>query len=192
MFSDWHPGPLWFEYYPLSDQAKNLVPLSLYPRKMRAVIQRVLSAKVTVDGAVTGQIANGLLVLLGIAKTDTPGDSDTLVEKILNLRIFPDNKGKMNLSLIDTAGSLLVVSQFTLYGDCRKGRRPSFDDAAPGEQARLLYEHFVDAARAKAVHVQTGIFQAHMEVSLVNEGPVTLIVESPPAAISNAPTTETA
>ena len=143
---------------------------------MRAVVQRVSEARVEVDGAITGEIAGGLLVLLGVTKTDTSSTAAAMVDKILNLRIFSDEAGKMNLSLLDTGGSLLAVSQFTLYGDCRKGRRPSFDQAAPAEQARALYEEFVAVAR-RSVRVETGIFQAHMEVSLVNDGPVTLIVD---------------
>jgi D-aminoacyl-tRNA deacylase len=145
---------------------------------MRAVIQRVSEARVTVAGSVLGEIGPGLLALLGVAKPDTAADAEYLAEKILNLRVFPDEAGKMNRSLLDTGGALLVVSQFTLYGDCRKGRRPSFDDAAPAEQARPLYEHFVEVARRSGVRVETGVFQAHMEVSLVNDGPVTLLVES--------------
>src|SRR5882724_1514459 len=145
---------------------------------MRAVIQRVTSARVEVDGKTTGEIGGGLLVLLGVAKPDTAADADYLVEKVVNLRIFPDDAGKMNRSLIESGGALLVVSQFTLYGDCRKGRRPSFDGAAGAEQARALYEHFVAAARRTGVRVETGVFQATMAVSLTNDGPVTLIVES--------------
>ena len=145
---------------------------------MRAILQRVSEARVTVDGAIAGEIGPGLLVLLGVAKPDTAADAQFLVDKILNLRIFADAAGKMNLSLLDTRGDLLVVSQFTLYGECRKGRRPSFDAAAPAEQARALYETFVDLARPSGLRVATGEFQAHMEVSLVNDGPVTLIVES--------------
>lgn len=148
---------------------------------MRAVIQRVTSAKVEVDGAVVGEIGAGLLVLLGVGKGDTPSDAGYLAAKITGLRIFSDPAGKMNLSLAETGGAMLAVSQFTLYGDCRKGRRPSFDPAAPPDQARALYEHFVEAARSAGLRVETGIFQAHMAVSLVNDGPVTLIVESPPA-----------
>jgi D-tyrosyl-tRNA(Tyr) deacylase len=145
---------------------------------MRAVIQRVTDAQVVVDAAITGKIGSGLLVLFGVAKPDTQADVEFLVDKILNLRIFSDAQGKMNLSLLDTAGSLLVVSQFTLYGDCRKGRRPGFDAAAPPDLARSLYEKFIDLARLRGVHVEAGIFQAHMEVSLVNDGPVTLILET--------------
>jgi D-tyrosyl-tRNA(Tyr) deacylase len=145
---------------------------------MRAVIQRVSRARVRVQESVLGEIGPGLLVLLGVAKLDTAADAGFLVEKILNLRVFPDEAGKMNRSLLDTGGALLVVSQFTLYGDCRKGRRPSFDDAAPAQLARPLYEHFVEVARQSGLRVETGVFQAHMEVSLVNDGPVTLLVES--------------
>lgn len=145
---------------------------------MRAVVQRVGNARVEVGGAVTGEIGAGLLVLLGIAKTDTDADSDFLAEKILNLRIFSDDAGKMNRSVLETGGAMLVVSQFTLYGDCSQGRRPSFDQAAPAGEARMLYERFVIAARRSAIRVETGVFQAAMAVSLTNVGPVTLIVES--------------
>jgi D-tyrosyl-tRNA(Tyr) deacylase len=145
---------------------------------MRALLQRVTEAKVTVDETVTGQIGVGLLVLLGVSKLDTEADAEFVVQKVLNLRIFEDEHGKMNRSILDTGGGMLVVSQFTLYGDCRKGRRPSFDDAAPAEQARALYGHFVAVARRTSLRIETGVFQAHMSVSLVNDGPVTLIVES--------------
>jgi D-tyrosyl-tRNA(Tyr) deacylase len=145
---------------------------------MRALIQLVTNAHVEVDGAVTGQIETGLLVLLGVSKTDTQADADYLVEKIANLRIFPDEAGKMNRSLMDVGGSLLAVSQFTLYGDCRKGRRPGFDLAAPPEQARALYEYFVEKARRAGIRVETGVFQAHMAVSLTNDGPVTFMLET--------------
>jgi D-aminoacyl-tRNA deacylase len=144
---------------------------------MRALLQRVTEARVTVDKTVTGEIGAGLLVLLGVSKLDTAADAEFVAQKVLNLRIFEDENGKMNRSLLDTGGAMLAVSQFTLYGDFRKGRRPSFDAAAPSEQARALYEHFVAVAR-RTVRVETGIFQAHMSVSLVNDGPVTLIVES--------------
>jgi|SRR6185437_14668287 len=146
---------------------------------MRAVVQRVSRAKVEVDGAVTGEIGAGLLVLLGISKDDTPAIAGVLAEKIVHLRIFQDEAGKMNRSLIETGGALLVVSQFTLYGDSRKGRRPSFEQAAGAEQARSLYEHFLAAARRTGVLVEAGVFQATMAVTLVNDGPVTLILESP-------------
>ncbi len=144
---------------------------------MRALLQRVTEARVTVDGSVTGEIGAGLLVLLGVSKADKEADAEFVAQKVLNLRVFEDENGKMNRSLLDTGGAMLVVSQFTLYGDCRKGRRPSFDEAAPAEQARALYEHFVAVAR-RTVRVETGIFQAHMSVSLINDGPVTLIVET--------------
>ncbi len=145
---------------------------------MKAVVQRVSRASVTVDGTVTGAIHRGLLVLLGVAKSDTEQSADYLVDKIAGLRIFPDENGKMNRSLVDTGGAILVVSQFTLYGDCRKGRRPSFDAAATPELARSLYEYFVTRARALQIPVETGVFQAHMDVELINDGPVTLILES--------------
>ena len=131
-----------------------------------------------VEGSVTGEIGSGLLVLVAAGKkSDTPADADFLAAKIAGLRIFADNEGKMNLSVSETGGSLLVVSQFTLYGDCRKGRRPSFDKAAPTEQARSC-RYFVSAAKRTGVPVQTGVFQADMAVSLTNDGPVTLILES--------------
>ena len=145
---------------------------------MRALLQRVTEARVTVNNTVTGEIGGGLLVLLGVSKLDTTADAEFVAQKVLNLRIFEDADGKMNRSVCDTGGAMLVVSQFTLYGDCRKGRRPSFDDAAPAEQARALYEHFVAVARRSGLRIETGVFQAHMVVSLVNDGPVTLLVES--------------
>lgn len=145
---------------------------------MRAVVQRVTYAKVEVDGTVRAEIGRGVLVLLGVSRTDMATDAEFLAGKVVNLRIFNDAAGKMNRSLLDTGGALLAVSQFTLYGDCRKGRRPSFDDAAPADQAKQLYETFVDRARGLGVHVETGVFQADMAVTLVNDGPVTLIVES--------------
>jgi len=146
---------------------------------MRAVIQRVTYAKVQVEGTVRGEIGPGVLVLLGVSRTDTAENADSLAAKIVNLRMFSDPQGKMNRSLLDSGGAMLAVSQFTLYGDCRKGRRPSFDDAAPAGQARELYEHFAEASRRLGVRVETGVFQADMAVTLVNDGPVTLIVESP-------------
>ena len=149
---------------------------------MRTVVQRVTQARVEVDGSVVGQIGPGMLVLLGVAKTDTAADADYLAAKIVNLRIFADEAGKMNRSVAEAGGSLLVVSQFTIYGDTRKGRRPGFDQAALPEQARALYEHFVAAARRGGVPVETGIFQADMAVSLTNDGPVTFIVESAAAS----------
>jgi D-tyrosyl-tRNA(Tyr) deacylase len=131
-----------------------------------------------VEGATTGEIGMGLLVLLGVTKNDTQANADYLVDKIANLRIFSDDAGKMNRSLVDVGGSLLVVSQFTLYGDCRKGRRPGFDLAAPAEQARDLYEYFVEQGRRSGIRVETGVFQAHMQVSLTNDGPVTFMLET--------------
>jgi len=158
---------------------------------MRAVVQRVSQAKVEVDGAAVGEIGAGLLVLLGVAKTDTVADAEFLATKIASLRVFSDDAGKMNRSVLEAGGAMLAVSQFTLYGDCRKGRRPGFDLAAPAGQARELYEHFVAAARRAGVRVETGVFQAHMAVSLVNDGPVTLILESPSRALSGSGSTET-
>jgi D-tyrosyl-tRNA(Tyr) deacylase len=146
---------------------------------MRAVLQRVKSARVEVDGHVTGSIQLGILILLGVARWDTETDAEYLVEKIGGLRIFPDETGKMNRSVQDAGGSLLVVSQFTLYGDCTRGRRPSFDDAAPAGQARLLYEYFVERARQAGLRVATGVFQTMMSVHLENDGPVTLVCDSP-------------
>jgi D-tyrosyl-tRNA(Tyr) deacylase len=145
---------------------------------VKAVIQRVTRAGVTVEQEQVAAIGSGLLVFLGVSRHDSESDADYLLDKIVNLRIFPDDEGKMNRSVADADGALLVVSQFTLYGDCRKGRRPSFDRAAPPEKARALYEYFVSQARAKGFPVETGVFQAHMSVELVNDGPVTLLVES--------------
>ena len=145
---------------------------------MKAVVQRVKASSVTVDDETIGKIGQGLLVLLGVAQADRPADADFLSEKIVNLRIFEDEQGKMNRSLIDIEGEMLVVSQFTLLGDCRKGRRPSFIDAADPEKANELYEYFVDKVRAKGVPIATGRFRAMMDVALINDGPVTLIVES--------------
>lgn len=145
---------------------------------MRLVIQRVREARVEVDDHATGSIAAGLLVLLAVAKTDTEADADYLVEKLLGLRIFPDDAGKMNCSIVETGGGLLIISNFTLYGDCSKGRRPSFDQSAAPELARSLYEYFVEKLRTRQVPVETGIFQASMSVHLVNDGPVTLICDS--------------
>ena len=146
---------------------------------MRAVVQRVTYAKVEVEGAVVGEIGPGLLVLLGVAKGDSTADADFLASKVSQLRIFADEAGKMNRSVTEAGGAMLVVSQFTLYGDCRKGRRPSFDSAAAPEDARRLYEYYVEITRRTGMQVETGIFQADMAVSLLNDGPVTLIVESP-------------
>ena len=145
---------------------------------MRAVIQRVTNARVEVSGHVTGSIGRGLLILLGIQHEDNEQDADYLVRKITGLRIFNDEAGKMNRSVRDVDGSLLIVSQFTLYGDCRKGMRPSFDGAARPEQAQRLYEYFVTVARTTGIPTETGVFQASMQVTLTNDGPVTLICES--------------
>jgi D-tyrosyl-tRNA(Tyr) deacylase len=145
---------------------------------MRVVLQRVASARVVVGEEVVGEIGRGLLVLLGVAHTDTADDVRWLADKVVGLRIFVDDAGKMNRSLSDISGEVLVVSQFTLYGDCRKGRRPSFIDAAPPEIAIHLYEAFVQAVRAQGITTATGRFGAMMQVELVNDGPVTLIVDS--------------
>ena|ERR1700757_4800179 len=145
---------------------------------MRAVVQRVSRAKVTVGGQVTGEIGAGLMVLLGAGKEDNPGVAAAMAEKLANLRIFEDTQGKMNLSLLDVKGSALVVSQFTLYGDARGQRRPSFLSAAPPEQAKKLYEEFSEAMSKLGIPVATGIFQAMMSVELVNEGPVTILIDS--------------
>jgi D-tyrosyl-tRNA(Tyr) deacylase len=145
---------------------------------VRAVIQRVTRASVTVDGRVAGEIAAGLLILLGVSRTDTPESAAYLADKITNLRIFSDEAGKMNLSMLDAGGAALVVSQFTLYGDTRGGRRPSFIQAAPPEEANLLYQEFVRSMRSLGVKVETGVFQAHMQVEMVNDGPVTILLDS--------------
>ena len=145
---------------------------------MRAVVQRVSRAKVTVDDAVTGEIGRGLLVLLGVAKDDSESDADYLAEKICGLRIFEDENGKMNLAVGEIGGAVLVVSQFTLYGDVRRGKRPSFDAAALPDDARRLYEYFVGRVRATSLRCETGQFQAMMQVELVNDGPVTILLDS--------------
>jgi D-aminoacyl-tRNA deacylase len=145
---------------------------------VRAVIQRVSSASVAVDGRVVGEIGAGLLVLIGVGRSDNPESASYLAEKIANLRIFSDQAGKMNVSLLDNGGAALVVSQFTLYGDTRGGRRPSYIQAAAPEEANRLYEEFVRSMRALGVTVETGVFQAHMRVELVNDGPVTILLDS--------------
>ncbi len=145
---------------------------------MRAVVQRVSEASVSVDGEITGEIGKGFVVLLGVGQMDTEKDADYLADKIVNLRVFEDDNQKMNLSLLDKQASLLIVSQFTLYGDCRKGRRPSFDKAARPEQAERLYNYFVQKCRDYGINVQTGKFQAEMTVKIYNDGPVTLLIDS--------------
>lgn len=145
---------------------------------MRAVVQRVTEASVEVEGRRVGEIGPGLVVLLGIAREDTNDDVDYLAEKIANLRIFNDEQGKMNRSLIETAGAMLVVSQFTLYGDVRRGRRPSYTEAAEPDRANALYEYFVEQTRKIGIKTETGVFQAMMKVSLINDGPVTILIDS--------------
>ena len=145
---------------------------------MRAVVQRVSKASVVVEGKLVGEIGTGLLVLLGVSTSDTEADADYLAEKIAGLRIFEDRDGKMNRSVVDLGGAVLTVSQFTLYGDVRRGKRPSFDAAARPERARELYEHFVAQVRRRGLRCETGEFQAMMSVALVNEGPVTVLLDS--------------
>jgi D-tyrosyl-tRNA(Tyr) deacylase len=145
---------------------------------MRAVVQRVKAARVEVDQRVAGRIDAGLLVFLAVAKTDTRRDAEYMADKLTGLRIFPDEAGRMNRSVLDTGLALLVVSQFTLYGDAGRGRRPGFERAAGPDLARTLYEYFLQAVRATGAPVETGVFQAHMEVHLVNDGPVTIIVDT--------------
>lgn len=145
---------------------------------MRAVIQKVTESSVTVEAQTVGKIGKGLMVLIGVAGSDSEKQADYLAEKIVHLRIFEDENGKLNRSLMDTGGQMLVVSQFTLLGDCRKGRRPSFIDAAPPEKGEQLYEYFVHKVREKGVHVETGRFRTMMQVHIINDGPVTLIVDS--------------
>src|SRR5215510_16512953 len=145
---------------------------------MRACVQRVSEASVTVDDVVTGRIGRGLMVLLGVGGSDGEVELNWLAEKVVGLRVFEDDDGKMNRSLAEAGGRMLVVSQFTLYGDCRRGRRPSFTDAAPPEMAERLYEAFVARVRAAGVEVATGVFREHMLVSLVNDGPVTLWIDT--------------
>lgn len=145
---------------------------------MKVVIQRVRQAKVQVDATVVGKIARGMLIFVGIGKEDTSQDADYLVQKVIQLRMFGDKEGKMNCSSIDVGAEILVVSQFTLYGDCRKGRRPSFDKAADPQKGEELYNYFVDQLRGQNMKVETGQFQAMMDVELVNDGPVTFILES--------------
>jgi D-tyrosyl-tRNA(Tyr) deacylase len=147
---------------------------------MRAVVQRVAHARVVIDSQVVGEIGRGLLVLLGVARRDTEIEADSLAAKIVNLRIFPDDQGRMNRSALDTAAAVLAVSQFTLYGDTSRGRRPSFDQAADADLARRMYHRFVAACKASGLETQTGVFQAAMAVHLLNDGPVTLICDVDP------------
>ncbi|MDP4158844.1 MAG: D-aminoacyl-tRNA deacylase [Bacillota bacterium] len=145
---------------------------------MRSVVQRVKRASVTVDGKIVGEISNGLLVLLAVGQEDSAGDMNWMVEKLVGLRIFEDEEGKMNRSVQDVGGEILMVSQFTLYGDCRKGKRPSFITAAQPEKAKLLFEKIVDDIRQRGLKVETGVFQAEMDVALINHGPVTILLDS--------------
>jgi D-tyrosyl-tRNA(Tyr) deacylase len=146
--------------------------------EVRFLIQRVTRASVAVQGKLEGEIGTGFLVLIGISALDQSADGDYLADKLVNLRVFPDSEGRMNRSALDVGAELLLVSQFTLYGDCRKGRRPSFDAAAPVERARELYDYVVGKIREKGLVTKSGVFQAHMDVELVNHGPVTLMLES--------------
>lgn len=159
-------------------QTAGVLALSATLISVRAVVQRVSRCRVLVVGKVVGEIGSGLLVLLGVSKTDNEAAADYLVAKVLGLRIFEDGDGKMNLSVQDTRGEVLVVSQFTLYGDVRRGKRPSFDAAARPEEAKRLYEYFVEKIRAAGLGCETGVFQAMMDVELVNEGPVTILLDS--------------
>lgn len=145
---------------------------------MRVVVQRVSQAQVRVNFSTIGAIRTGLVVLIGISHDDNQRDADYLLDKITGLRVFPDSEHKMNLNVEQAAGSLLLISQFTLYADCRRGRRPSFDRAAPAAQARILYDYFVEQARRTPIPVETGVFQETMQVELVNEGPVTIWIDS--------------
>jgi D-aminoacyl-tRNA deacylase len=146
--------------------------------RMRAVVQRVKEAQVAVDGEVVGRIGRGLLVLLGVARDDVPADAESMVEKVANLRVFGDDEGQMNRSVLEVAGEVLVVSQFTLLGDARRGRRPSYIEAAPPDQASRLYESFLAGTRRLGLRVEAGVFRASMDVALVNEGPVTILLDS--------------
>jgi D-tyrosyl-tRNA(Tyr) deacylase len=157
---------------------------------MRIVLQRAKSARVDIAGETVGSIGVGLVILLGITQIDQERDARYLADKVIQLRIFPDEAGRMNRSLLEVGGALLVVSQFTLYGDCRKGRRPSFDDVAPPEQARALYECFIQHLKSSNIAVETGVFQAEMEVHLINDGPVTFILDSKPIMAGRSSTEE--
>ena len=145
---------------------------------MRAVVQRIMEAQVSIEGQIVGKIERGFLVFLGVGKEDQEDDADYLAAKIPQLRVFEDDEGKFNLSLLDIGGEILVVSQFTLFGDCRKGRRPSFTEAADPQRAQKLYHHFIATLQENEITVATGEFQARMEVALVNDGPVTLLLDS--------------
>ncbi len=145
---------------------------------MRVVVQRVSSAAVVVEGETAGAIGTGLLLLCGIHGSDGPAELKWMADKVVNLRIFEDEEGKMNLSVLDVGGGVLAISQFTLYGDCRRGRRPSFTEAAPPEQADRLYKDFVSLLKERVEHIEQGVFQAHMDVSLINDGPVTILLDS--------------
>ncbi|MBE6020839.1 MAG: D-tyrosyl-tRNA(Tyr) deacylase [Firmicutes bacterium] len=145
---------------------------------MRAVVQRVTEGSVTVEGKITGEINNGFVVLLGVGNEDTEADADYIADKVSNLRVFEDEEGKMNLSLKDVGGEILAISQFTLYGDCRKGRRPGFTEAARPEKAKALYDYFTEKLRSYDIKVGEGIFQAEMLVKIYNDGPVTLLLDS--------------
>jgi D-tyrosyl-tRNA(Tyr) deacylase len=155
---------------------------------MRIVLQRVKGAHVDVAGETVGSIGIGLVVLVGVTQTDREEDADYLAGKVVQLRIFPDEARRMNRSLLQAGGSLLVVSQFTLYGDCSQGRRPSFDRAAPPEQARAMYLYFIERLKSSNIQVETGVFQAEMEVHLINDGPVTFILDSRTVLADNSPT----
>jgi D-aminoacyl-tRNA deacylase len=157
---------------------------------MRIVLQRAKSARVDIAGETVGSIGIGLVILLGVTQTDQEQDARYLADKVIQLRIFPDEAGRMNRSLLEAGGALLVVSQFTLYGDCRKGRRPSFDHAAPPEQARTLYECFIQHLKSSKIAVETGVFQADMEIHLINDGPVTFILDSKPILAGRSSTEE--
>jgi D-tyrosyl-tRNA(Tyr) deacylase len=152
---------------------------------MRIVLQRVKSAKVRTETGISASIATGLLLLVAVARTDTSRDVEYMADRVTGLRIFPDDQGKMNLSLVAVGGSALIVSNFTLYGDCTRGRRPGFELAAPPEHAKVIYTQFVDAVRMRGIPVQTGVFQAHMLVELENDGPVTLICDSKSLAVTH-------
>jgi D-tyrosyl-tRNA(Tyr) deacylase len=154
---------------------------------MRIVLQRVKSARVDVAGETVGAIGIGLVILLGVTQTDKEADAEYLADKVVQLRIFPDEARRMNRSLLEARGSLLVVSQFTLYGDCRKGRRPSFDHAAPPEQAHALYEYFIQSLKSSNIAVETGVFQAEMQIHLINDGPVTFILDSRSSVTEHSP-----